>query len=88
MFVRRIAATALVTAAAVPVAPSPAQAHGAPMTPISRSAACFSPASTLVSVAACTAVANAASDCWAWAIVVGSVARAVSAFAYGAMFVP
>ncbi|GIE74625.1 hypothetical protein Aph02nite_05750 [Actinoplanes philippinensis] len=40
MFVRRIAAAALVTAAAVPVAPSPAQAHGAPMTPISRSAAC------------------------------------------------
>ncbi|MFC4071318.1 lytic polysaccharide monooxygenase [Actinoplanes subglobosus] len=40
MSVRRIAAAALVTAAAVPVAPSPASAHGAPMTPISRSAAC------------------------------------------------
>lgn len=40
MLVRRIAAAALVTAAAVPVAPSPASAHGAPMTPISRSAAC------------------------------------------------
>jgi predicted carbohydrate-binding protein with CBM5 and CBM33 domain len=40
MLVRRIAAAALVAAAAVPAAPSPAQAHGAPMTPISRSAAC------------------------------------------------
>ncbi|WP_433790178.1 lytic polysaccharide monooxygenase [Actinoplanes sp. CA-252034] len=40
MLVRRIAAAALVAAAAVPAAPSPASAHGAPMTPISRSAAC------------------------------------------------
>jgi predicted carbohydrate-binding protein with CBM5 and CBM33 domain len=40
MSVRRIAAAALVTAAAIPIAPSPASAHGAPMTPISRSAAC------------------------------------------------
>jgi predicted carbohydrate-binding protein with CBM5 and CBM33 domain len=40
MFVRRIAAVALVAAATVPAAPSPANAHGAPMTPISRSAAC------------------------------------------------
>jgi predicted carbohydrate-binding protein with CBM5 and CBM33 domain len=40
MFVRRIAAAALVAAATVPAAPSPALAHGAPMTPISRSAAC------------------------------------------------
>jgi predicted carbohydrate-binding protein with CBM5 and CBM33 domain len=40
MFVRRIAAAALIAAATVPTAPSPAQAHGAPMTPISRSAAC------------------------------------------------
>ncbi|BEL02537.1 hypothetical protein Q0Z83_007280 [Actinoplanes sichuanensis] len=40
MLVRRIAAAALIVVAAVPVAPSPANAHGAPMTPISRSAAC------------------------------------------------
>jgi predicted carbohydrate-binding protein with CBM5 and CBM33 domain len=40
MFVRRIAAVALVAAATVPAAPSPANAHGAPMTPVSRSAAC------------------------------------------------
>jgi predicted carbohydrate-binding protein with CBM5 and CBM33 domain len=40
MFVRRIAAAALVAVATVPAAPSPASAHGAPMTPISRSAAC------------------------------------------------
>jgi predicted carbohydrate-binding protein with CBM5 and CBM33 domain len=40
MFVRRLAAAGLLAATAVPALPMPASAHGAPMTPISRSAAC------------------------------------------------
>ncbi|MFC7531026.1 lytic polysaccharide monooxygenase [Actinoplanes sp. GCM10030250] len=40
MFVRRLAVTGLLAAASVPAIPTPALAHGAPVTPISRSAAC------------------------------------------------
>ncbi|MEU4622765.1 lytic polysaccharide monooxygenase [Actinoplanes sp. NPDC023801] len=40
MLVRRLAAAGLLAATAVPALPVPAMAHGAPMTPISRSAAC------------------------------------------------
>jgi predicted carbohydrate-binding protein with CBM5 and CBM33 domain len=40
VFVRRLAVLGLTAAACVPALPSPALAHGAPMTPISRSAAC------------------------------------------------
>jgi predicted carbohydrate-binding protein with CBM5 and CBM33 domain len=40
MFVRRLAAAGLLAATAVPALPAAAMAHGAPMTPISRSAAC------------------------------------------------
>ncbi|MBG0562191.1 lytic polysaccharide monooxygenase [Actinoplanes aureus] len=40
MLVRRLAIAGLLAAATVPALPSPALAHGAPMTPISRNAAC------------------------------------------------
>ncbi|MEU4424964.1 lytic polysaccharide monooxygenase [Actinoplanes sp. NPDC024001] len=40
MLVRRLAIAGLLAAASVPAVPLPALAHGAPMTPISRSAAC------------------------------------------------
>ncbi|GGN07443.1 chitin-binding protein [Actinoplanes campanulatus] len=40
MFVRRLALAGLLTVASVPFVPAPALAHGSPITPISRSAAC------------------------------------------------
>lgn len=40
MLVRRLAIVGLLAAVSVPAVPSPVLAHGAPMTPISRNAAC------------------------------------------------
>ncbi|MBO3738957.1 lytic polysaccharide monooxygenase [Actinoplanes flavus] len=40
MFVRRLALAGLLTVVSVPFVPAPALAHGSPITPISRSAAC------------------------------------------------
>jgi predicted carbohydrate-binding protein with CBM5 and CBM33 domain len=40
VFVRRLVIVGLLAAASVPAVPSPVLAHGAPMTPISRNAAC------------------------------------------------
>ncbi|MEU4562295.1 lytic polysaccharide monooxygenase [Actinoplanes sp. NPDC023936] len=58
MFVRRLAVAGLVAAAAVPAVPAAALAHGAPVTPISRTAACGGNGSK-TGAAACVAARKA-----------------------------
>ncbi|BAL90426.1 putative chitin-binding protein [Actinoplanes missouriensis 431] len=58
MFLRRLAVAGLVAAAAVPAVPTAALAHGAPVTPISRSAACGGNGSR-TGAAACVAARKA-----------------------------
>ncbi|MBM7492652.1 chitin-binding protein [Micromonospora luteifusca] len=65
MPVRRFLATVLVAAATVPLAATPAAAHGAPTDPISRAAAC-GPEGRHASTAACRAAVQAGAAVREW----------------------
>ncbi|MFG1868787.1 lytic polysaccharide monooxygenase auxiliary activity family 9 protein [Micromonospora arborensis] len=65
MPVRRILATMLVAAATVPLAATPAAAHGAPTDPISRAAAC-GPEGRYAATAACRAAVQAGAAVREW----------------------
>ncbi|MET8119019.1 lytic polysaccharide monooxygenase [Micromonospora sp. NPDC005189] len=65
MPVRRLLATVLVAAATVPLAATPAAAHGAPTDPISRAAAC-GPEGRYAATAACRAAVQAGAAVREW----------------------
>ncbi|MEU1585594.1 lytic polysaccharide monooxygenase [Micromonospora sp. NPDC005710] len=65
MPVRRLLATVLVAAATVPVAATPAAAHGAPTDPISRAAAC-GPEGRYAATSACRAAIQAGAAVREW----------------------
>ncbi|MET8089065.1 lytic polysaccharide monooxygenase [Micromonospora sp. NPDC005220] len=65
MPVRRLLATVLVAAATVPLAATPAAAHGAPTDPISRAAAC-GPEGRYAATAACKAAVQAGAAVREW----------------------
>ncbi|MEU8209326.1 lytic polysaccharide monooxygenase [Micromonospora sp. NPDC049044] len=65
MTVRRLLATVLVAAATVPLAATPARAHGAPTDPISRAAAC-GPVGRYAATAACKAAVEAGAAVREW----------------------
>ncbi|MEU7798012.1 lytic polysaccharide monooxygenase [Micromonospora arborensis] len=65
MPVRRLLATVLVAAATVPLAATPAAAHGAPTDPISRAAAC-GPEGRYAATAACRAAVEAGAAVREW----------------------
>ncbi|MEU7589068.1 lytic polysaccharide monooxygenase [Micromonospora sp. NPDC049230] len=65
MTVRRLLATVLVAAATVPLAATPAAAHGAPTDPISRAAAC-GPEGRYAATAACRAAVEAGAAVREW----------------------
>ncbi|WP_327042739.1 lytic polysaccharide monooxygenase [Micromonospora ureilytica] len=65
MPVRRLLATVLVAAATVPLAATPAAAHGAPTDPVSRAAAC-GPEGRYAATAACRAAVEAGAAVREW----------------------
>ncbi|MEW2142506.1 lytic polysaccharide monooxygenase [Micromonospora vinacea] len=65
MPVRRLLATVLVAAATVPVAATPAAAHGAPTNPVSRAAAC-GPEGRYAATSACRAAIEAGAAVREW----------------------
>ncbi|MDG4836889.1 lytic polysaccharide monooxygenase [Micromonospora sp. WMMD967] len=65
MPVRRLFAVVLVVAATVPLAPAPAAAHGAPIDPVSRAAAC-GPEGRYATTSACRAAVKAGAAVREW----------------------